>query len=64
MDEQRQYVEGEEEEEEDVYGDEDDAAAFHILAQGLILPVYVLNYANPYFYAADECDRQYELANI
>ena len=30
-----------------MYGDEDDAAAFHILAQGLILPVYVLNYANP-----------------
>ena len=47
-----------------MYGDEDDAAAFHILAQGLIFPVYVLNYANPHFYVADERDRQYELADI
>ena len=64
-DEQRQYIEDEEEgKEEDMYGDEDDAAAFYIIAQGLILPVYILNYANPHFYVADERDRQYELADI
>ena len=63
--EQRQHIEDEEEEEEeDMYGDEDDAAAFHILAQGLILPVYILNYVNPHFYIADEHDCQYELADI
>ena len=39
-DKQRQGIEDEEEEEEeDMYGDEDDAAAFHFLAPGLILPV-------------------------
>ena len=47
-----------------MYGDEDDAAAFHFLARGLILPVYVLNYANPRFYIADKRDHQYELADI
>ena len=47
-----------------MYGDKDDAAAFYFLAQGLILPVYVLNYANSHFYVADKRDCQYELADI